>query len=114
MGKWVTTMSMKTYSNGTTELYASDAYNRPQMSLHDLETPDAYLRYAMDLMKTLGVAALLDAHPGARVHTPKEIAAMACDAAAAIFDEGRQRGWIVDVPSAEQVLQDSRDNGKRN
>ena len=105
---------MKTYGNGTTEAYACDSYQRPQIGLHDLIHPDAKGRYAMDLVKSLGMSMLLDGHAGARVSTADEVAALACSVAESVFAEMARREWIVAVPSVSVMSDEARENRGKN
>lgn len=105
---------MKTYKNETTELYATDSYNRVQIGAHSLQQPDFRATYAMDIIKHYGPALMLDTHPGSTRMTPAEVAKIAADISAAAFAEFSSRSWLIEIPSIEVLQDEARENRGKN
>lgn len=105
---------MKTYKNETTEIYACDSYDRVGLGIHTLRVPDARASYALDLIKVMTGPLMFDGHAGARRMTPAEIANTACDVASEAFKAFSDRGWLIDVPSMDELKDEARENRGRN
>lgn len=106
--------AMKLYKNDTTEVYPTDSYSRVTLGVHSLKQPDHRAMFAMDLIRSMGAALVLDTHPGATRLTPDEVAKVASDISAAAFFEIEKRGWFVEVPSMEKLSEEARENRGRN
>lgn len=97
---------MRSYKNSATEVYAADSYERLQLAIHDLRTPDSRGRLAMEIMRTTSFAGFMDTHPGAQRMTAADVAKHACDVADAAFNEFESRGWLIDVPDMQTIRED--------
>lgn len=105
---------MKTYKNDVTEVYACDSYERVGLGIHDTQTPDSRARFTLDLVKFLAVPMMMDGHPGATRATAGDVAKMAADLSKAVFDEMGGRGWMIEVPSMENLKDEARENRGKN
>lgn len=105
---------MKIYKNDTTEIYATDEYNRVTLGVHSLQMPDTRAMYAMDLMKTMAPMLMLDTHPNATRMSPAEAAKAVAEVAAAAFAEFESRNWLVETPSMAVLREEARENRGRN
>jgi len=105
---------MKVYKNDVSEVYACDSYDRVGIGMHDTMMPDTRARYTLDLVKFLAVPMMMDGHPGATRSTAGEVAKMAADLSRAVFDEMGSRGWMIKVPSMENLKDEARENRGKN
>lgn len=91
------------------ELRTSDRFDGTRMIIHERRTCSMEARMATIMLEKWGmVAAAPDGEDSAgrsKLHlsTPEELVTRACNTAAAAVAEFERRGWLVDVPSYDEL-----------
>src|SRR5271157_5353964 len=92
-----------------TQVIAFTGFDGIKMLFHNRRAPTDVASFAMELLRVhAGITARDNGQDDAgrakiRRDSPAEAVAYACETAALAFDEFKQRGWLIPVPSWEEL-----------
>lgn len=102
------------------EIVTGPAHSLLVAALHRREVPNQEGEFAMRLIAELGKAAFDYAGEDSagrakgRRMTPHELVKYCCDVSQETFDEFTSRGWMIDLPSYEEIREKDREERGRN